>query len=115
MITRSIDTCVRSNRGKRDSQLILMKVCYGAGCVRLWSSKTIPPCKFLNKVFFDKRMMPLELEIYRQMRDIIGVEPAVYEYCLMVDADTEVMPDALNRLVAFMVCRGALLPNTRFS
>ena len=71
------------NRGKRDSQLILMK--------------------WLNKVFFDKRMMPLELEIFRQIKQVIQVEPSQYEYCLMVDADTEVLPDALNRLISSML------------
>ncbi|KAF9398540.1 hypothetical protein BGX21_007652 [Mortierella sp. AD011] len=71
------------NRGKRDSQVILMK--------------------FLNKVHFDAPMCPLELEIYHQMKNVIGVNPSFYEYILQVDADTEVMPDALNRLVSCMI------------
>jgi chitin synthase len=33
-------------------------------------------------------MTPLELEIYHQMRNVIGIDPAFYEYILMVDADT---------------------------
>ncbi|CAG8558760.1 8590_t:CDS:2, partial [Racocetra fulgida] len=71
------------NRGKRDSQMVLMK--------------------FLNKVHFNSEMTPLELEMYHQIKNVIGVNPSFYEYILMVDADTEVMPDSLNRLVsAFM-------------
>ncbi|KAJ2401992.1 Chitin synthase 4, partial [Coemansia sp. RSA 2530] len=72
------------NRGKRDSQILLMS--------------------FFNKVHFNLPMTPLELEIYHQMRHIIGVPPRNYEYLLQVDADTEVMPDSLSRLVA--ACTG---------
>ncbi|CAG8463565.1 8890_t:CDS:2 [Paraglomus occultum] len=71
------------NRGKRDSQIILMR--------------------FLNKVHFDLEMYPLELEIYHQMKNVIGVNPSFYEYILMVDADTEVMPDSLNRMISCML------------
>ncbi|CCO27485.1 chitin synthase [Rhizoctonia solani AG-1 IB] len=45
-------------------------------------------------------MSPLQLEIYHQMRNVIGIDPAFYEYIFMVDADTTVTPDSLNRLVA---------------
>ncbi|KAJ2358670.1 Chitin synthase, class 6 [Coemansia erecta] len=72
------------NRGKRDSQILLMS--------------------FFNKVHFNLPMTPLELEIYHQMRHIIGVPPRNYEYLLQVDADTEVMPDSLSRLVS--ACTG---------
>ncbi|KAH8926724.1 glycosyltransferase family 2 protein [Atractiella rhizophila] len=68
------------NRGKRDSQILLMR--------------------FLNRVHFDSEMAPLELEIYHQIQNVIGVDPKLYEFILMIDADTEVMPDSLNRLVA---------------
>lgn len=92
------------NRGKRDSQIILMK--------------------YLNKLHFNKPMLPLELELTRQIQTFIGVDPIAYEYCLvdffcfkeksmakivmsglkqMVDADTEVLPDSLNRLIAVML------------
>ena len=36
----------------------------------------------------DAPMSPLELEIYHQMRNIIGIDPAFYEYLFTVDADT---------------------------
>ncbi|CAO3703668.1 unnamed protein product [Rhizopus stolonifer] len=68
------------NRGKRDSQLVLMS--------------------FLNKVHFNSAMTPMELELYHQIKNVIGVNPGFYEYVMMVDADTEVMPDGLNRLVS---------------
>ncbi|CAO3599809.1 unnamed protein product [Absidia cylindrospora] len=71
------------NRGKRDSQLILMQ--------------------YLNRVHFDAPMNPLQLEIYHQMKNVIGVNPGFYEFVLMVDADTEVLPDGLNNLVSAAV------------
>ncbi|CAG8549614.1 9528_t:CDS:2 [Diversispora eburnea] len=77
------------NRGKRDSQIILMK--------------------FLNKVHFEDEMTPLELEIYHQMKNVIGVNPSFYEYVLMVDADTEVLPDALNRMISCMLHDGRVI------
>ncbi|KAL0089213.1 chitin synthase-domain-containing protein [Phycomyces blakesleeanus] len=71
------------NRGKRDSQLVLMQ--------------------FLNRVYHDAPMVPLQLEIFHQLKNVIGVNPTFYEYVLMVDADTEVFPDGLNSLVSSMV------------
>lgn len=38
--------------------------------------------------------------MFHQINNIIGVDPELYEYVLMVDADTSVKEDALNRLVA---------------
>ena len=68
------------NRGKRDSQIMLMS--------------------FLNRVHHRAPMSPLELEMFHQINNIIGVDPELYEYMFMVDADTQVKEDALNRLVA---------------
>lgn len=48
------------NRGKRDSQIMLMR--------------------WLNRVHFDAPMSPLELEITHQIRNVIGVEPQLYEW-----------------------------------
>ena len=45
-------------------------------------------------------MNPLELEMYHQIKNVIGVNPTFYEYCFMVDADTVVDPLSLNRLVS---------------
>ncbi|KFY43308.1 hypothetical protein V494_02029 [Pseudogymnoascus sp. VKM F-4513 (FW-928)] len=68
------------NRGKRDSQILLMS--------------------FLNRVHHRSPMNPLELEMFHQINNIIGVDPELYEYLFMVDADTSVREDSLNRLVA---------------
>lgn len=71
------------NRGKRDSQMVLMN--------------------FLSRVHYNDTMSPLDLEIYHHMKHIIGVHPSFYEYVLMVDADTEVTQNSLNQLIAAMV------------
>ncbi|KAJ1567064.1 hypothetical protein HK405_007309, partial [Cladochytrium tenue] len=71
------------NRGKRDSQLILMR--------------------FLCNVHTGGGMTPLEHELHAHFLRTGGADPAAYEYVLMVDADTEVFPDSLNRLVSCMV------------
>lgn len=68
------------NRGKRDSQILLMS--------------------FLNRVHHRSAMNPLELEMFHQINNVIGVDPELYEYMLMVDADTAVSEDSLNRLVS---------------
>ncbi|KAK9460553.1 chitin synthase-domain-containing protein [Lipomyces oligophaga] len=68
------------NRGKRDSQMLLMR--------------------FLNRVHYNAPMSPLELELYHQIRNVIGVSPTFYELLLQVDADTEVAPDSATRMVS---------------
>jgi chitin synthase len=67
------------NRGKRDSQLLLLS--------------------FLHRVHHQAPMNPLELEIFHQLNNIIGVDPELYEYLYMVDSDTVVHEDALPILV----------------
>ncbi|CAL5867246.1 uncharacterized protein PFLUO_LOCUS1461 [Penicillium psychrofluorescens] len=71
------------NRGKRDSQIILMS--------------------FLQKVMFDERMTELEFEIFNGLWNVTGIPPDFYEVCLMVDADTKVFPDSLTHMVSAMV------------
>ncbi|KAF3289889.1 hypothetical protein TWF970_003633 [Orbilia oligospora] len=71
------------NRGKRDSQMIIMR--------------------FLNRVHYNLPMSPLELEMYHQIRNIIGVNPTFYEYLLGIDADTEVAPDSCTRFVSTFI------------
>ena len=68
------------NRGKRDSQMIIMR--------------------FLNRVHYNHPMTPLELEMHHQIRNIIGVNPTFYEFMLQIDADTVVAPDSATRMVA---------------
>jgi chitin synthase len=48
-------------------------------------------------------MNPLELEIYHQIKNVIGVNPTFYEYLFMVDADTTVDPFSVNRLISAYV------------
>eukprot|EP00835_Amoeboradix_gromovi_P005113 NODE_451_length_8312_cov_0.348594.p1 type:complete len:1039 gc:universal NODE_451_length_8312_cov_0.348594:1046-4162(+) len=68
------------NRGKRDSQIILMN--------------------FLLKVTFDDRMTPLEYDLFQKMQYLCRVSPDVFESCLMVDADTIVDYQSLPIIVS---------------
>lgn len=71
------------NRGKRDSQIILMS--------------------FLQKVMFDERMTELEFEMFNGLWRITGISPDFYEIVLMVDADTKVFPDSITHMISAMV------------
>lgn len=71
------------NRGKRDSQIILMS--------------------FLQKVMFDERMTQLEYEMFNGLWKVTGISPDFYEVVLMVDADTKVFPDSLTHMISAMV------------
>lgn len=71
------------NRGKRDSQIILMS--------------------FLQKVMFDERMTQFEYEFFNAVWRVTGVPPDKYETVLCVDADTKVFPDSLTRMNACLV------------
>lgn len=68
------------NRGKRDSQLILIK--------------------FLSKIFYNQPLCPLEIELYQGILQSLNIDPNIIEFILMIDADTEVFPDALTGLIA---------------
>jgi chitin synthase len=89
------------NRGKRDSQLILMN--------------------FFSRVTYNDRMTPLDFDLFRKIHVLMGVTPDFFEVCLMVsnlitlieenhltsfvvkvDADTKVFPDSLRALVNCM-------------
>ncbi|KAI5927771.1 glycosyltransferase family 2 protein [Camillea tinctor] len=71
------------NRGKRDSQIILMS--------------------FLQKVMFDERMTELEFEMFNGLWKVTGISPDYYEAVLMVDADTKVFPDSLTHMLCALV------------
>jgi chitin synthase len=73
----------RGNRGKRDSQIVLMS--------------------FLQKIMFDERMTTFEYEFFNSIWRCTGVCPDKYELVLCVDADTKVFPDSLTRMAACMV------------
>ena len=71
------------NRGKRDSQIVLMA--------------------FLQKVMFDERMSSFEYEFFNSLWRCTGVSPDRYETVLCVDADTKVFPDSVSRMNSCMV------------
>lgn len=61
-------------------------------------------------------MNPLELEMYHQIKNVIGVNPTFYEYIFTVDADTTVEEYALNRLVsAYVIFLPLILQGTNVS
>ncbi|KAI5152094.1 chitin synthase [Enteropsectra breve] len=71
----------KGNRGKRDSQVILMS--------------------FFSKILYRDRMSPLDHEMYRKINGLFAAfKPEDFEILLMVDADTVVMPDALTKMVS---------------
>lgn len=70
------------NRGKRDSQIMLMK--------------------FLEHVTFNERLCPFEYDLFQKLHFLMGVTPDFFEIVLMVDADTKVAPDSVARMVACM-------------
>ncbi|KAG8746974.1 hypothetical protein FRC10_002773 [Ceratobasidium sp. 414] len=70
------------NRGKRDSQLILMN--------------------FFSRVTYNDRMTPLDFDLFRKIQVLMGITPDFFEVCLMVDADTKVFPESLRQLVNCM-------------
>ncbi|CAO3619711.1 unnamed protein product [Cunninghamella echinulata] len=70
------------NRGKRDSQVILMNA--------------------MQKVYYGERMCSLEYQFCKSILKLTGNHPSCYETCLMVDADTKVYPDSLSRMIACM-------------
>ncbi|KAL0145798.1 chitin synthase [Mucor lusitanicus] len=70
------------NRGKRDSQVILMNT--------------------MQKVYYGERMCDLEYQFCKAIVKLTGNHPSRFETCLMVDADTKVYPDSLARMIACM-------------
>ena len=90
------------NRGKRDSQTLLLQ--------------------FLSRSYFESAMNPLELEVYSHL-DLLGVSPNQFEYILMIDSDTTVLPNSLKQLISRMVldskiiglCGETLIENSRSS
>ncbi|RUS18327.1 chitin synthase-domain-containing protein [Endogone sp. FLAS-F59071] len=70
------------NRGKRDSQVILMS--------------------FMQKFYYGDRMCEMDYEFCKAIYRLTGVHPTKFEIVLMVDADTKVFPDSLTRMIAVM-------------
>ncbi|KAJ3300023.1 Chitin synthase, class 3 [Borealophlyctis nickersoniae] len=70
------------NRGKRDSQLVVMN--------------------FLSRVMFDDRMTPLDYELFYRIQHVAKITAEQYEVVLMVDADTKVARNSLEHMVNAM-------------
>ncbi|KAF9363852.1 Chitin synthase, class 3 [Mortierella sp. NVP85] len=70
------------NRGKRDSQLILMS--------------------FFQRVLFADRFTELDFEMFHKIQQLMNIWPDRFELCLMVDADTMVKGDSLSYMVTAM-------------
>ncbi|KAI9088183.1 chitin synthase-domain-containing protein [Phlyctochytrium arcticum] len=71
------------NRGKRDSQLILMN--------------------FFTRVLLNDRMTPLDFDLFRKLHHLMHVTPDYFEIVLMVDADTKVRPNSLRLMINAMI------------
>jgi chitin synthase len=56
------------NRGKRDSQLVLMH--------------------FFSRVTYNDRMSPLDFDMFRKIQTLMGVTPDFFEVVLMVSVTT---------------------------
>ena len=78
-----MDSAKPGNRGKRDSQVLLMT--------------------FLRKIMFDERMTALEFEIFYKLWAVCGFHPEKYETVLLIDADTSIEPKAIDHLIANMI------------
>ncbi|KAJ3024210.1 hypothetical protein HKX48_004483 [Thoreauomyces humboldtii] len=74
-------TAKPGNRGKRDSQLIIMN--------------------FLSRTLFNDRMTALDHELFTRIH-AVATTADKYECILMVDADTKVAPESLKHMVGAM-------------
>lgn len=70
----------QGNRGKRDSQVILMS--------------------FFSKLLYEDRFSSLDYDLYKKIKHVTKIDPANFELVLMVDADTTVKSDALTKFVS---------------
>jgi chitin synthase len=65
--------------------------------------------RFLSRAHLQGGMSPLELTLYHHVKNIIGFQPEWFEFLLWVDADTEVFPDSINRMVSCFVSDGRMV------
>ncbi|EPR79483.1 Chitin synthase [Spraguea lophii 42_110] len=80
----------RGNRGKRDSQVIIMG--------------------FFQKILYDERMTPLDIDLYHKFRYLNShLKLTDYECLLMVDADTIVEEDALTCFTSTFLDDGKIM------
>lgn len=71
------------NRGKRDSQVLLMS--------------------FLQRIMFNERMTDFEHALYYTIWQLTKKDVMDYEAVLMVDADTRIQPDSIQHMVSCLV------------
>ncbi|KAI9011902.1 chitin synthase-domain-containing protein [Phycomyces nitens] len=72
---------VPGNRGKRDSMVIVFG--FLERCMNITNN----------------RMTPLEYELFNQCYNVLGIDPRLFKYVLVTDADTQVHADVVQRLV----------------
>lgn len=53
-----------------------------------------------HQVHFGTPMNPFELEMFHQIKNVIGVNPSFYEYLFTIDADTTCDQYAINYLIS---------------
>lgn len=73
---------VPGNRGKRDSLVLVFS--FLERCMNLANN----------------RMTPLEYELFNQFYNVLGIDPRKFKYMLVMDADTQVQGDALQKMVS---------------
>jgi chitin synthase len=73
------------------------------------ASHAVAHVRCAGQVHFNSPMNPLELEMYHQIKNVIGVNPTFYEYLFTIDADTTVDPFSLNRLISAYVASSSSL------
>lgn len=111
------------NRGKRDSQLILLRWLSKLLHLANQSQGTEEDCTAIEIPIPQPQFSPLEEALTGALHGGLGMDPLTFEYLLMVDADTQCAPDALTRLISVMigdrrvvgVCGETTLANPRAS
>lgn len=79
---REKDELRRGNRGKRDSMMIALA--FLERCMDLANN----------------RMTPLEYQLFNQCYNLLGIDPRMFKYMLVIDADTQVKGTVLQKLVS---------------
>ncbi|KAI8381288.1 chitin synthase-domain-containing protein [Radiomyces spectabilis] len=79
---RNSSTRPPGNRGKRDSMALVLG--FLERCMNL----------------AHHRMTPLEYELFNQCYNILGIDPRVFKYLLVTDADLQLQADVVQRLVS---------------
>jgi len=79
---RERDDMRRGNRGKRDSMMIAFA--FLERCMDLASN----------------RITPLEYQLFNQCYNLLGIDPRMFKYMLVTDADTQVKGTAVQKLVS---------------